>query len=164
MNQEIGTFSTLFQLPLNERSSWISIFLIRLACLAEGTTSNGEYLLPFKTGAFRAQTPVKLVILKYPYKRFSPAWESISGASSNSFGPTLVDVMAELPRYSQKCEELSLQILACLYAHTVELIMIIFISHPRPLWGADEVIWNLVNYAMNNDGDGLIHVKVVTRL
>ncbi|CAK9234787.1 unnamed protein product [Sphagnum jensenii] len=45
----------------------------------EGTTTNGEHLLPFKTGAFLAQTPVKPVILKYPYKRFSPAWDTISG-------------------------------------------------------------------------------------
>ncbi|KAI4339873.1 hypothetical protein MLD38_024764 [Melastoma candidum] len=46
----------------------------------EGTTTNGEYLLPFKTGAFLAKSPVRPVILKYPYQRFSPAWESISGA------------------------------------------------------------------------------------
>ncbi|MFS7911614.1 putative plasmalogen synthase [Helianthus anomalus] len=46
----------------------------------EGTTTNGDYILPFKTGAFLAKTPVLPVILKYPYERFSPAWESISGA------------------------------------------------------------------------------------
>ncbi|KAI3440309.1 PlsC domain-containing protein [Psidium guajava] len=46
----------------------------------EGTTTNGDYLLPFKTGAFLAKAPVLPVILKYPYKRFSPAWDSISGA------------------------------------------------------------------------------------
>ncbi|MCO5587590.1 hypothetical protein L7F22_041539 [Adiantum nelumboides] len=45
----------------------------------EGTTTNGFYLLPFKTGAFLAGTPVRPVILKYSYKRFSPAWDSISG-------------------------------------------------------------------------------------
>eukprot|EP00252_Welwitschia_mirabilis_P019784 TRINITY_DN467_c0_g1_i1.p1 TRINITY_DN467_c0_g1~~TRINITY_DN467_c0_g1_i1.p1 ORF type:complete len:421 (-),score=57.46 TRINITY_DN467_c0_g1_i1:537-1799(-) len=45
----------------------------------EGTTTNGEYLLPFKTGAFLAKTPVQPVILRYPYRRFSPAWDSISG-------------------------------------------------------------------------------------
>ena len=31
----------------------------------QGTTSNGEYLLPFKTGAFLAGEPVQPVILKY---------------------------------------------------------------------------------------------------
>jgi lysophosphatidylcholine acyltransferase/lyso-PAF acetyltransferase len=46
----------------------------------EGTTTNGDYLLPFKTGAFIAKAPVQPVILRYPYKRFNPAWESMSGA------------------------------------------------------------------------------------
>lgn len=45
----------------------------------EGTTTNGDFLLPFKTGAFIAGAPVLPVILKYPYQRFSPAWDSISG-------------------------------------------------------------------------------------
>lgn len=45
----------------------------------EGTTTNGDYLLPFKTGAFLAKVPVLPVILRYPYKRFSPAWDTISG-------------------------------------------------------------------------------------
>lgn len=45
----------------------------------EGTTTNGDYILPFKTGAFLAKAPVHPVILKYPYERFSPAWDSISG-------------------------------------------------------------------------------------
>ncbi|XP_045795944.1 lysophospholipid acyltransferase LPEAT1-like isoform X1 [Trifolium pratense] len=45
----------------------------------EGTTTNGDYLLPFKTGGFLAKAPVLPVILKYPYQRFSPAWDSISG-------------------------------------------------------------------------------------
>ncbi|KAF2299903.1 hypothetical protein GH714_005906 [Hevea brasiliensis] len=45
----------------------------------EGTTTNGDFLLPFKTGAFLAGVPVLPVILRYPYQRFSPAWDSISG-------------------------------------------------------------------------------------
>ncbi|XP_065848094.1 lysophospholipid acyltransferase LPEAT1 isoform X2 [Euphorbia lathyris] len=45
----------------------------------EGTTTNGDFLLPFKTGAFVAGAPVHPVILRYPYQRFSPAWDSISG-------------------------------------------------------------------------------------
>ncbi|XP_034676075.1 lysophospholipid acyltransferase LPEAT1 isoform X1 [Vitis riparia] len=45
----------------------------------EGTTTNGGFLLPFKTGAFLAKAPVLPVILRYPYQRFSPAWDSISG-------------------------------------------------------------------------------------
>ncbi|XP_043709452.1 lysophospholipid acyltransferase LPEAT1-like isoform X2 [Telopea speciosissima] len=45
----------------------------------EGTTTNGDFLLPFKTGAFLSKSPVLPVILRYPYRRFSPAWDSISG-------------------------------------------------------------------------------------
>ncbi|KAF5445063.1 hypothetical protein F2P56_034145 [Juglans regia] len=45
----------------------------------EGTTTNGDFLLPFKTGAFLAKVPVLPVILRYPFQRFSPAWDSISG-------------------------------------------------------------------------------------
>ncbi|KAK7383054.1 hypothetical protein VNO78_28720 [Psophocarpus tetragonolobus] len=45
----------------------------------EGTTTNGDFLLPFKTGGFLAKAPVLPVILSYHYQRFSPAWESISG-------------------------------------------------------------------------------------
>ncbi|XP_061370661.1 lysophospholipid acyltransferase LPEAT1 isoform X3 [Gastrolobium bilobum] len=45
----------------------------------EGTTTNGDFLLPFKTGGFLAKAPVLPVILRYHYKRFSPAWDSISG-------------------------------------------------------------------------------------
>ncbi|CAK8568589.1 unnamed protein product [Lathyrus sativus] len=45
----------------------------------EGTTTNGDFLLPFKTGGFLAKAPVLPVILKYHYQRFSPAWDSISG-------------------------------------------------------------------------------------
>lgn len=46
----------------------------------EGTTTNGDYLLPFKTGAFLARAPLQPVILRYPYRRFSPAWDSMDGA------------------------------------------------------------------------------------
>lgn len=46
----------------------------------EGTTTNGRYLLPFRTGAFIAGVPVQPSILKYGPSRVSPAWETISGA------------------------------------------------------------------------------------
>ncbi|XP_059633145.1 lysophospholipid acyltransferase LPEAT1-like isoform X2 [Cornus florida] len=45
----------------------------------EGTTTNGDFLLPFKTGAFLSKAPVLPVILRYPYQIFSPAWDSITG-------------------------------------------------------------------------------------
>lgn len=56
-------------------------FQFLLWFLTEGTTTNGDYLLPFKTGVFLAKAPVQPVILRYPYRRFSPAWDSISGVS-----------------------------------------------------------------------------------
>ncbi|KAI3775075.1 hypothetical protein L1987_49643 [Smallanthus sonchifolius] len=43
--------------------------------MREGTASNEDYILPFKTGSF------------LPYKRFSPAWDTISG--------TLLHISAE---------------------------------------------------------------------
>lgn len=56
-----------------------------LLTFAEGTTSNGQYLLKFRTGAFRAALDsappsggkVHCVVLRYPWRHFSPAWESI---------------------------------------------------------------------------------------
>ncbi|KAK9797382.1 hypothetical protein WJX73_008706 [Symbiochloris irregularis] len=45
----------------------------------EGTTTNGNFLLPFRKGAFLAGAPVQPVILRYPVNRVSPAWETISG-------------------------------------------------------------------------------------
>lgn len=49
------------------------------ALLPKGTTTNGRYLLPFKTGAFLAGAAVQPVIIKYSYNWASPAWESIAG-------------------------------------------------------------------------------------
>ncbi|KAJ8762330.1 hypothetical protein K2173_007487 [Erythroxylum novogranatense] len=51
----------------------------KIMLFPEGTTTNGDYILPFKTGAFLAGVPVVPVILKYPYQRFSLAWDSITG-------------------------------------------------------------------------------------
>jgi len=42
----------------------------------EGTTSNGRYMLKFKSGAFISGAPVKPVLLKYPSKKYSPCYES----------------------------------------------------------------------------------------
>lgn len=46
-------------------------------CAQQGTTSNGRYLLPFRTGASLAGAPVRPVLLRYGPGRMSPAWESI---------------------------------------------------------------------------------------
>lgn len=48
-----------------------------LLLFPEGTTSNGRYLLPFKTGAFLAGLPLQPVLLKYEQYPLSATWESI---------------------------------------------------------------------------------------
>jgi lysophosphatidylcholine acyltransferase/lyso-PAF acetyltransferase len=50
----------------------------RGARAAQGTTTNGACLLPFKTGAFLAGAPVRPVVLEYGADRVSAAWESIN--------------------------------------------------------------------------------------
>lgn len=60
---------------------YYAVNFLSLIFSTEGTTTNGDFLLPFKTGAFLAKAPVLPVILRYPYERFSPAWDSISGVS-----------------------------------------------------------------------------------
>ncbi|KAL6775996.1 PGA3 [Auxenochlorella protothecoides x Auxenochlorella symbiontica] len=48
-----------------------------LLLFPEGTTSNGEYMLPFKTGAFLAGVPVQPVVIKYHRGTIWPTWETI---------------------------------------------------------------------------------------
>eukprot|EP00898_Chlorokybus_atmophyticus_P002401 jgi/Chlat1/3161/Chrsp219S00797 len=74
----------------------------------EGTTTNGEYLLPFKTGAFLAGAPVKPVLLRYKWQHFSPAWETITAPRHiqllcSQLYNTLEVV--ELPTYVPSAEE-----------------------------------------------------------
>lgn len=45
----------------------------------EGTTTNGKYLMKFRTGAFVPGQPVKPCTIKFPAPVFSPTWETISG-------------------------------------------------------------------------------------
>ncbi|GLI64841.1 hypothetical protein VaNZ11_008143 [Volvox africanus] len=46
----------------------------------EGTTTNNQYIMPFKRGAFVAGVPVQPLVLKYDTSgRFSPTWDSMPG-------------------------------------------------------------------------------------
>jgi lysophosphatidylcholine acyltransferase / lyso-PAF acetyltransferase len=54
-----------------------SLGLPPVAIFPEATTTSGNYMLRLRTGAFVAGTPVAPVIIRYPYKYFSPAYESI---------------------------------------------------------------------------------------
>jgi len=47
----------------------------------EGTTTNGHYIIPFHLGAFIGGHPIKPIAVRYPYKKFSPSWETISFTS-----------------------------------------------------------------------------------
>ncbi|CAL5223555.1 g6088 [Coccomyxa viridis] len=90
----------------------------------EGTTSNGEYLLPFKTGAFLAGEPVQPVILKYGKGRVSPAWDSIKAPRHLFLLLTNVLhslIAYELPVYVPSSEE---QADPALYASNVRTYML----------------------------------------
>ncbi|BDA48874.1 probable lysophosphatidylcholine acyltransferase 1 [Coccomyxa sp. Obi] len=90
----------------------------------EGTTTNGNFLLPFKTGAFLAGVPVQPVILKYGKGRVSPAWESISAPRHIflMFATPFHSITAyELPVYVPTEEE---QKDPVLYAHNVREYML----------------------------------------
>jgi len=49
-----------------------------LLVFPEGTTSNGTAVLPFHKGAFLSLSPVQPVVVRFPFRRFSPCWESIT--------------------------------------------------------------------------------------
>jgi len=66
-----GVSSTLKERATNFEMPPVVVF-------PEGTTSNGKQLIKFHTGGFLSGAPVRPVVLRYPYKHFSPAWESIS--------------------------------------------------------------------------------------
>lgn len=90
----------------------------------EGTTTNGQYLLPFKTGAFLAGVPVQPVVVKYRQGRFSPCWESID-AKRHIFmilcEPYSAVTCYELPVYYPTAEE---QADPVLYARNVRNYML----------------------------------------
>ena len=96
-------------------------FLSIMMC-AEGTTTNGSYLLPFKTGAFLARIPVQPIILKYRYRRLSPAWDTISGV--NIFSPFAIICLHIF---------VHLYIYMCMYVHVclctcVLLLLYVYLS------------------------------------
>jgi len=68
----------------------------------EGTTTNGNYLITFKKGAFIAGLPVKPVVIRYPHKYFNPAYETIPGGHHFFYSLTqIVNYVSvtELPVY-----------------------------------------------------------------
>lgn len=79
-----------------------------LLLFPEGTTTNGMFMLPFKTGAFLAGVPLQPVIMKYHTNRVSPAWETISIVRHMWLllcDPTHKVTCYELPVYVPSAEE-----------------------------------------------------------
>eukprot|EP01130_Rhizamoeba_saxonica_P006312 TRINITY_DN2516_c0_g1_i1.p1 TRINITY_DN2516_c0_g1~~TRINITY_DN2516_c0_g1_i1.p1 ORF type:complete len:170 (-),score=34.24 TRINITY_DN2516_c0_g1_i1:39-548(-) len=50
----------------------------RLLIFPEGTTTNGKYVLRFRSGSFVGGHPVKPLAIRYISNKFSPSWESIN--------------------------------------------------------------------------------------
>lgn len=48
-----------------------------LTIFPEGTTTNGTGLFLFKDSVFRAGQPVQPICIKYSFKKFNPAWETL---------------------------------------------------------------------------------------
>ena len=56
----------------------------------EGTTTNGEYMISFKKGAFLNFAPVKIYGIKYTKKNYSPAYDTLG------LGNTLLFTLLQL--------------------------------------------------------------------
>jgi len=63
----------------------------------EGTTTNGEYIISFKKGAFTNLTPLKLYGVRYESKTYSPAFDSLGIGLSFLF--TLCQLHNPVTRY-----------------------------------------------------------------
>lgn len=48
-----------------------------LLVFPEGTTTNSHFLARFRKGVFLAGLPIRPVVIRYHYRRVSPAWETI---------------------------------------------------------------------------------------
>jgi len=79
-----------------------------LLLFPEGTTTNGSFMLPFKTGAFLAGVPLQPVIIRYTKGRMSLSWETIP-ITRHIFlllcQPVLSATCFELPVYVPSEEE-----------------------------------------------------------
>ena len=69
----------------------------------EGTTTNGRFMLPFKTGAFLAGVPLRPVVIRYHAGRFSPSWETLTA-------PRHIYLLISNPVHSVTCYELPVHV------------------------------------------------------
>lgn len=100
--------------------------------IIQGTTTNGKFLLPFRTGAFVAGLPVQPVLLRYPQRKGNPAlsWETVRATKHiqlvmSSFLHTAQ--IFELPMYFPSDDE---QNDPRLYADNVRQYMVLLLALP----------------------------------
>ena len=49
----------------------------RIVIFPEGTTTNGKYMLKYRSGGFVSKLPVQPILIYYPFETFSPTYETI---------------------------------------------------------------------------------------
>mmetsp|Transcript_10480 Transcript_10480/g.64134 ORF Transcript_10480/g.64134 Transcript_10480/m.64134 type:complete len:359 (-) Transcript_10480:3875-4951(-) len=80
-SEELARRAALRDRLVKDRASDVDVRVPPVVVFAEGTTSNGEQLLTFRTGAFLSNRWIRPVVLRYRplwWASFSLAWESIS--------------------------------------------------------------------------------------
>lgn len=79
-SEELARRAALRAQLVDDRVSDVDVRVPPVVVFAEGTTSNGEQLLTFRTGAFLSNRWIRPVVLRYRplwWASFSLAWESI---------------------------------------------------------------------------------------
>ena len=61
----------------NTNCKGCSLCISNMCIFPEGTTTNGNDLLMFRTGVFNAGLPIRPVVIKCPWKCVNSSWESI---------------------------------------------------------------------------------------
>ena len=72
-----GATETIVKLVHRMQADETGVRPRQLLIFPEGTTTNGTCLIRFRTGAFVAGVPVQPVVVRLPFRHFSPTYESI---------------------------------------------------------------------------------------
>lgn len=137
--------------------------LPKLCIFPEGTTTNGKFLVKFRTGIFSAGKPVMPVILSYP-NRFSLSWESIHFHEHIFRTMTqfinFVEII-ELPVYSPSPAEIADP---HLYAENVEHLFSHVLQQPiYRLNRKHKTLYHNVLLGKCTEREALIEAEAVTR-
>ena len=95
------------QLFAGRLAHWL--FRVINVCGVQGTTTNGRYLLPFRTGAFLAGVPVQPVIIKYGQVG-DVCQTSDGGCVPYSRQPTLVTAQTLVLEAAYQCPHVYLRV------------------------------------------------------